>query len=84
MHNFFTNCATVLQEYGFSYLRGAGTTLLLALVGTALGCLIGFLPIACRTPSGGTVSALPVWQACTAKLPNSRAQVAKARAGSPR
>ena len=37
MQNFFTNCATVLQEYGFSYLRGAGTTLLLALVGTALG-----------------------------------------------
>ena len=34
MQDFFANCATVLQKYGFSYLRGAGTTLLLALVGT--------------------------------------------------
>ena len=34
MQNFFGNCANVLQQYGFSYLRGAGTTLLLALVGT--------------------------------------------------
>ena len=32
MQDFFMNCATVLQKYGFSYLRGAGTTLLLALV----------------------------------------------------
>ena len=42
MQDFFANCATVLQKYGFSYLRGAGTTLLLALVGTFFGCLIGF------------------------------------------
>ena len=42
MQDFFMNCATVLQKYGFSYLRGAGTTLLLALVGTFFGCLIGF------------------------------------------
>ena len=42
MQDFFANCATVLQRYGFSYLRGAGTTLLLALVGTFFGCLIGF------------------------------------------
>ena len=42
MQDFFVNCATVLQKYGFSYLRGAGTTLLLALVGTFFGCLIGF------------------------------------------
>ena len=52
MQNFFTNCATVLQEYGFSYLRGAGTTLLLALVGTALGCLIGF--------AVGALQAIPI------------------------
>ena len=42
MQDFLTNCANVLQKYGFSYLRGAGTTLLLALVGTFFGCLIGF------------------------------------------
>ena len=28
MQDFFANCATVLQKYGFSYLRGAGTPLL--------------------------------------------------------
>ena len=28
----FRKLCTVLQKYGFSYLRGAGTTLLLALV----------------------------------------------------
>ena len=39
MQDFFANCATVLQKYGFSYLRGAGTTLLLAQVGTIFGCL---------------------------------------------
>ena len=49
MQDFFTNCATVLQRYGFSYLRGAGTTLLLALVGTFFGCLIGFAVGALQT-----------------------------------
>ena len=49
MQDFFTNCATVLQKYGFSYLRGAGTTLLLALVGTFFGCLIGFAVGALQT-----------------------------------
>lgn len=44
-----TNCANVLQKYGFSYLRGAGTTLLLALVGTFFGCLIGFAVGALQT-----------------------------------
>ncbi|MGN0984346.1 MAG: amino acid ABC transporter permease [Gemmiger sp.] len=39
---FLTSCAEVLQRYGYSYLRGAGTTLALALVGTFFGCLIGF------------------------------------------
>ena len=32
----------LLQRYGFSYLSGAGTTLLIALVSTAIGCVIGF------------------------------------------
>ena len=49
MQNFFENCANVLQQYGFSYLRGAGTTLLLALVGTFFGCLIGFAVGAMQT-----------------------------------
>ena len=49
MQDFFTNCATVLQRYGFSYLRGAGTTLLLALVGTFFGCVIGFAVGALQT-----------------------------------
>ena len=49
MQYFFANCATVLQKYGFSYLRGAGTTLLLALVGTFFGCLIGFAVGALQT-----------------------------------
>jgi len=48
MQDFFANCATVLQKYGFSYLRG-GTTLLLALVGTFFGCLIGFAVGALQT-----------------------------------
>ncbi len=42
MTEFLASCAEVLQRYGFSYLRGAGTTLLIALVGTFFGCLIGF------------------------------------------
>jgi putative lysine transport system permease protein len=32
----------ILQQYGNSLTKGAGTTLLIALVGTAIGCLIGF------------------------------------------
>ncbi|MEG2037047.1 MAG: amino acid ABC transporter permease, partial [Ruthenibacterium sp.] len=32
----------LLERYGASYLSGAGTTLLIALVSTAIGCLIGF------------------------------------------
>lgn len=42
MQEFIVSCANVLQKYGGSYLRGAGTTLLIALVGTVFGCLIGF------------------------------------------
>lgn len=32
----------ILQMYGMSYLSGAGTTLIIALISTAVGCLIGF------------------------------------------
>lgn len=49
MQDFFINCADILQRYGFSYLRGAGTTLVLALVGTFFGCLIGFAVGALQT-----------------------------------
>ena len=62
MQDFFANCATVLQKYGFSYLRGAGSTLLLALVGTFFGCLIGFAAL-CR-PSPLTSSGTPCGSAC--------------------
>lgn len=41
--NFFVNIVDILQKYGVSYLKGAGTTLVIALVSTAIGCLIGFL-----------------------------------------
>lgn len=41
--NFFVNIIDILQKYGVSYLKGAGTTLVIALVSTAIGCLIGFL-----------------------------------------
>ena len=33
----------ILKEYGYSILRGAGVTMVIAIVGTVLGCLIGFL-----------------------------------------
>jgi len=42
----------LLQRYGVSYLKGAGTTLAIALVSTAIGCLIGFVV--------GVVQTIPV------------------------
>ena len=41
--NFWERILYLLQEYGTSYLKGAGTTLVIALVSTAIGCLIGFI-----------------------------------------
>lgn len=32
----------ILQKYGVSFIRGAGVSMILALVGTAIGCIIGF------------------------------------------
>ena len=32
----------ILQNYGMSFLRGAASSMLIALVGTAIGCVIGF------------------------------------------
>ena len=41
--NFLERILYILQKYGTSYLKGAGTTLLIALVSTFIGCIIGFL-----------------------------------------
>ena len=40
--NFLKRIIYILERYGTSYLKGAGTTLLIAIVSTAVGCLIGF------------------------------------------
>ncbi len=40
--NFFERILYILERYGTSYLKGAGTTLLIAIVSTAVGCVIGF------------------------------------------
>lgn len=42
-NDFFGRIVFILDKYGISLLRGAGTTLLIALVGTVIGCLIGFI-----------------------------------------
>lgn len=33
----------IIQEYGMTFLKGAGTTMLIAVVSTLIGCLIGFV-----------------------------------------
>lgn len=50
--NFIEKIIYILERYGVSYLKGAGTTLVIALVSTAIGCLIGFLV--------GVVQTIPV------------------------
>jgi putative lysine transport system permease protein len=40
--SFWQRIVYLLQHYGTSYLRGAGTTMLIALVSTFIGCIIGF------------------------------------------
>lgn len=47
--SFAENLTKVLTNYGMSYLAGAGRTLLIALVGTAIGCVIGFAVGAVQT-----------------------------------
>ena len=42
----------IINEYGMSLLKGAGTTLLIALVGTLIGCIIGLIV--------GTIQAIPI------------------------
>lgn len=41
--DFFRRIIFLIQKYGMSLLKGAGTTLLIALVGTIIGCVIGFV-----------------------------------------
>lgn len=42
-NDFWGWIAFILSHYGSSFLRGAGSTMLISLVGTAIGCLIGFI-----------------------------------------
>ena len=41
-NSFIQRIIYILDGYGFSFLRGAGVTMLIALVSTILGCIIGF------------------------------------------
>lgn len=47
--SFFTQVKTIWQQYGNLFLRGAGLTLLVALVGTVAGMIIGLLVGVFRT-----------------------------------
>ena len=40
--DFFGRILFILQKYGVSFLNGAGKTMAIALVGTLIGCIIGF------------------------------------------
>ena len=48
---FVSDMGTVMNRYGVSLFRGAGMTLLIAITGTLIGCLIGF--------AVGTVQSIP-------------------------
>ena len=41
--DFFGRIVFIIQKYGFTLIEGAGTTLIIALIGTIVGCLIGFV-----------------------------------------
>ncbi len=41
--SFWDNITKLISRYGMTYLSGAGTTLLISIVGTFFGCLIGFV-----------------------------------------
>ena len=40
--DFFGRIVYILQRNGASFARGAGVTMVIALVGTLIGCIIGF------------------------------------------
>lgn len=42
MSEFLENILTCIQKYGPSYLEGAGATIIISLIGTIMGCVIGF------------------------------------------
>ncbi len=50
--DFWGRIVFIVDRYGSSLLRGAGTTLLIALVGTVIGCIIGFVV--------GTIQTIPI------------------------
>nr|WP_294528896.1 amino acid ABC transporter permease [uncultured Blautia sp.] len=50
--SFWGRIGYLLQQYGVSFLQGAGNTMLIAIVGTFLGCVIGF--------AVGVVQTIPV------------------------
>ncbi|MBQ8837649.1 MAG: ABC transporter substrate-binding protein/permease [Clostridia bacterium] len=50
--SFLDNIVKLIDRYGKTYLTGAGTTLLISIVGTFFGCVIGFLV--------GVVQTIPV------------------------
>ena len=60
--SFLERIVYLLQRYGTSYLKGAGTTLVIALVSTAIGCLIGFVV--------GVVQTIPVDKKRDQRLPS--------------
>ena len=50
--DFFGRILYLLENYGTSFLRGAGVTMVIALVGTIIGCVIGF--------AAGLIQTIPV------------------------
>ena len=40
--NFFDRVMLVFERYGMSMLQGAGSSFKIAIVGTIVGCIIGF------------------------------------------
>ena len=50
--NFFERIVYILGKYGTSYLKGAGTTLVIAVVSTLIGCLTGF--------AAGIIQTIPI------------------------
>lgn len=50
--NFGERIIYILQSYGMSYLKGAGTTMAIAIVATVIGCVIGF--------AAGIIQTIPV------------------------
>ncbi len=46
--DFFGRVMVVFNKYGMSMLQGAGVSMRIALVGTLVGCIIGFAVGMCR------------------------------------